>query len=81
MPYDELEPGEGLLIEPGRVVKVRCCDCGLVHRTTYEFVGPKTVIYRTYRDERSTAAGRRFMEPVTFGTKKLKKEKGTHHAK
>jgi len=79
--YDQMESGDGLLVDGDRTVNLRCCDCGLVHRTTFEFVGPRSLVYRVYRNDRATSACRRYMKPVTFGTKNLKKEKGKPHAK
>ncbi len=43
--------------------KLRCCDCGLVHKVDFRVVtrgsGRKDVEFRVFRDERATAAVRR----------------------
>lgn len=45
-----------------RGYKMRCCDCGLVHRFNFKVIkwgrGHK-VLLQPFRDERATAAGRR----------------------
>lgn len=56
-------PQEGEWIQPTRKgYKMRCCDCGLVHRLDFRLVHTKGGIFihfRAFRDVRSTAATRR----------------------
>lgn len=44
--------------------KMACCDCGLVHKLVFRVVehkGKWKVIFKAYRDNRSTAVMRRHM--------------------
>lgn len=59
MKYDDVKPGEW--IRPIRKgYKMRCCDCGLVHRLDFKVrrtpAGRSVIMFRAYRDERATAA-------------------------
>jgi hypothetical protein len=64
MKYPEPKPGEWLR-PVRRGYKLACCDCGLVHRVDFKHVpwgrGRKIRI-RVFRDERATAAVRRWMK-------------------
>ena len=57
MKYDEPEPGQW--VQPiRRGYKLRCCDCGLVHRVEFRVVKHRIEL-RMWRDYRATAAVRR----------------------
>lgn len=43
-----------------RDYKMRCCDCGLVHRMDFRILRGR-VQFRARRDNRATAAGRRYV--------------------
>ena len=53
----------GVWIRPfKRGYRIRCCDCGLVHRIDFDHIPwgrGRKVIFRVWRDERATAASRR----------------------
>lgn len=58
MKYEEPEAGEWVF--PRRKgYKLRCCDCGLVHRVDFKLEG-KHILFRVFRDNRATAAVRRY---------------------
>lgn len=45
-----------------RGYKMRCCDCGLVHRLDFKLIpygSGKKIMFRAFRDNRATAAVRR----------------------
>jgi hypothetical protein len=56
-------PKEGDWVQPIRKgYKMRCCDCGLVHRLYFRIVGTgrgSTIPFKVKRDNRATAACRR----------------------
>lgn len=56
MRYVQVRDGEWFHPLPGH--KMKCCDCGLVHRMSFR-VRRGHVEVRAVRDNRSTAAGRR----------------------
>lgn len=57
MRYDEPEAGEW--VQPiRRGYKLRCCDCGLVHKMDFR-ISRGRVQFRVFRDNRATAAIRR----------------------
>jgi len=41
--------------------KIACCDCGLVHRIDFK-IKNRGILYRTFRDNRSTGQVRRHMK-------------------
>lgn len=48
--------------------KMACCDCGLVHRMEFAHIpygSGRKIIFRAWRDERSTAAKRRAKRATT----------------
>jgi hypothetical protein len=56
-------PREGEWQQPIRKgYKMRCCDCGLVHKIDFRVYNGRAQM-RVFRDNRSTAAVRRGMEP------------------
>jgi Zn-finger protein len=62
MRCEEIKPGEW--VQPVRKgYKLRCCDCGLVHRMDFRVVvdkrGSPRAHFRVFRDNRATAACRR----------------------
>lgn len=58
--YPEFEGGEPLHINWRKSdLKMACCDCGLVHRMRF-IVSGKRIRIRAWRDNRSTAALRRY---------------------
>lgn len=57
MKYRKLRDGERLTI-PRRYLRLRCCDCGLVHHVRFEIRGG-TIYLRAWRHRRATAASRR----------------------
>ena len=42
----------------GRIHKIACCDCGLVHLLRFRLKG-SVITFRAYRDNRATAQRRR----------------------
>lgn len=56
--YTQVYDGEWIRPMPQRGHKMRCCDCGLVHRMNFKVSGGK-VMFQAYRDARATAATRR----------------------
>lgn len=56
-------PKAGEWVRPvKRGYKLACCDCGLVHRVDFDHIpwgGGRKIIFRLFRDERSTTAVRR----------------------
>jgi hypothetical protein len=61
MPYKQAYEGE-VIFPARRGYKMQCCDCGLVHRMDFGLVRHghgKSIYFRSYRDERATAAVRR----------------------
>ena len=61
MRYTTPESGEWLR-PVRRGYKLRCCDCGLVHRLDFKLVPwarGRKIMFRAFRDERATAAIRR----------------------
>jgi len=53
------EPEAGEWVQPiRRGYKMRCCDCGLVHKFDFR-IHKGHIQFRVFRDERSTAASRR----------------------
>lgn len=57
MKYTKPEPGEW--VQPvRRGYKLRCCDCGLVHRMDFRLRSGR-IQFRAWRDERATGAVRR----------------------
>ena len=60
--YPNVESGEW--IQPVRTgYKMRCCDCGLVHRLDFRILRGRVQI-RAQRDNRATAACRRKNDPT-----------------
>jgi len=60
--YTQVYDGEWILPMPQGGHRVRCCDCGLVHRFDFRVVtrkGKRVVIFRATRDKRATAAARK----------------------
>jgi hypothetical protein len=53
--------------------RMRCCDCGLVHRVNFRVVkdssGQLSVRFQAFRAGRATAMSRRYMDRVTYGKK------------
>jgi hypothetical protein len=53
------EPKAGEWVQPiRRGYKLRCCDCGLVHRMDFR-IYRRRVQFRVFRDNRATSAIRR----------------------
>lgn len=56
--YVDVRDGVEFELEVGKIVKHRCCDCGLVHDAIYEVRGKRAfVTYR--RNARATSQVRR----------------------
>ena len=66
MKYKKAENGQW--VQPVRAgYKIKCCDCGLVHRIDFRLLknGRGTTIQmRYFRDERATAAARRKVQKI-----------------
>jgi len=56
--YVQVSDGEWIRPMPQRGHKMRCCDCGLVHRMNFAVIRGK-VVFQAFRDARATAATRR----------------------
>lgn len=66
MKYEIVKAGEW--IQPVRKgYKMRCCDCGLVHRVDFRVYKGKPQL-RAWRDERATGQIRRHAKGNTFMT-------------
>lgn len=62
--YKQRKDGEGWSEKSGKIFKLACCDCGLVHRVVLISKGPWVGI-ATERDNRATAQRRRHMKQNT----------------
>ena len=60
MRYDRPEAGEWVM-PIRRGYKMACCDCGLVHKLDFR-VRKGKIEFRVFRDNRATAAMRRWMK-------------------
>ena len=59
MPYVIPQQGEWVLpVLEG--YKMRCCDCGLVHRMDFKAADDGQPMFRVFRDERATGQSRRW---------------------
>jgi len=56
--YTQRKDGEGWEVQPGKVFKLACCDCGLVHRVVIVVEDGK-VGMAAERDNRATGQRRR----------------------
>ena len=59
--YVNRKDGEGFAVRSGRMFRLRCCDCGLVHKFDFR-VHRGRIEIRAFRDNRATAAIRRWMK-------------------
>lgn len=60
-------PKAGEWVQPIRKgYKLRCCDCGLVHRLDFRIYRSRAQ-FRAFRDERATAAIRRHAKAKRSG--------------
>ena len=58
----QLSDGDTVVLYPGKDnLKVRCCDCGLVHLWVIDSLPDGSIHLRLFRDKRSTAQTRRRM--------------------
>ena len=55
--YDAVRDG-GWVTPSRQSYKIRCCDCGLVHRLRFRFKG-RHLQFQAIRDNRATAQARR----------------------
>lgn len=56
-------PKAGEWVQPVRNgYKLACCDCGLVHKLNFRIRG-RRIQFSAWRDERATAAVRRYKRP------------------
>lgn len=56
MKYKSNKAGEW--VQPARVYRMMCCDCGLVHVIHFRIFGGK-IRFKVYRDNRATGQARR----------------------
>lgn len=56
--YRQACDGDWIEPTPQRGHKMRCCDCGLIHRINFRVVRGR-VQFQAWRDARATAAARR----------------------
>lgn len=56
--YERLADGAGVEVTHGKMFKLACCDCGLVHKVVIVADGKKIGVALA-RDKRATAAMRR----------------------
>ena len=66
MRYKQAQDGDTITPKM-RGYKVKCCDCGLVHRFNFKVITKgrgKGVQFRVWRDERATAAVRRAFQSI-----------------
>ena len=59
--YDRLEDGGRIEVQaPGQVIRLACCDCGLVHRVAVAMEDNGNIGLAFTRDKRATAQKRRY---------------------
>lgn len=57
--YEQLVDGRGISLRSGRVFRLACCDCGLVHDIALKAVRGGWIGSAVRRNKRATAARRR----------------------
>lgn len=69
--YQKLQDGEGieLKLKRGRsaILKLGCCDCGLIHRIAFAIEKNGNLGIAMERDKRATAAARRHIKGLRLG--------------
>lgn len=73
--YPQIQDGEWVEPVNQKAYKMACCNCGLVHVLEFDIV-KKRVQFRAHRDNRATAAVRRYMFQSTRPTRGAKKPGG-----
>lgn len=58
MKYTQRKDGEGFEVPVGKLYRIACCDCGLVHDVVFAINGKKLGM-AARRNNRATAARRR----------------------
>lgn len=58
--YPVLQDGEGIAVQPGEILKLACCDCGLVHDVAFAYEDGEIGI-ALRRNNRATGQRRRWM--------------------
>jgi hypothetical protein len=64
MKYTQVHDGDWIRPNSMRGHKLKCCDCGLVHRINFRVVGG-VVEFQAFRDNRGTAQVRRKAKPTS----------------
>ncbi len=57
------------IIPPKKNYKIMCCDCGLVHTIDFKIVN-RDILFRAFRDNRSTGQARRYKEVILMPLKR-----------
>lgn len=58
--YQQLKNGEAIEIKPGEILKLACCDCGLVHNIGIAVEDNGNIGLAFERNVRATGQMRRF---------------------
>lgn len=58
--YKETRDGDTIKVN-GRLHKIACCDCGLIHLLEFRLVKGSVITFKAYRDNRATAQRRRWL--------------------
>lgn len=59
--YVQRKDGEGWTVQPGRIFRIACCECGLVHDMAVAVVDGEVGI-AARRNNRATALRRRWQQ-------------------
>ena len=62
--YDDVVDGVGFDVKSGEVIRLACCDCGLVHNIVFVSHDRKKIGVTMERNKRSTAQRRRWLTPT-----------------
>jgi len=61
MAYEVLQDEVGIALEPNKVFRFACCECGLVHDVVIATRGKSEIGFAVRRNKRATAARRRWL--------------------
>jgi len=65
MRYRKRKDGEGFTVPSGKVYRMACCDCDLVHDFVFVSEDGKPIGVAARRNNRATAQRRRKLDPLT----------------
>ena len=58
--YPVLQDGEGMAVKLGEIIKLACCDCGLVHDVAFAYEDGE-IGFALRRNKRATGQRRRWI--------------------